>query len=514
MNGQSYFQSQEPNDLLFCLDMANNHQGSVPHGINIIKEIAAVAQRTGARVMVKLQFRALETLLHPADRSPIAGDGHFVGPYTKRFRETALTQGQFGDLISCAREHRLPIYATPFDELSVDLCMEFGFDIIKVGSCSAYDWPLLRKIASTGLPVIISLGGLALNEIDEVVDFFQSSGNPLALMHCISSYPAAPEDLQLDFIQQFKRRYSHLPVGYSGHESPQDVEVGGWAVAKGATILERHIGLPNGDIKLNAYSLSPEQAEKWILATQQAALACANGCPRRLAPGEKEALLALKRGIYARRTIPAGKTITADDVYLAMPCFEGQFHAGKYYEVVDFFTPMRPIYPNMPIGLGLPDKPPPPIALSSIAARVKEMLDEAKISLDGGVVVELSHQYGFDRFFEFGAVIIDVVNRHYCKKLIVQFPNQTHPSHRHIKKEETFQVLSGAVKLVLEAKEYHLEAGQKQLIERGMFHSFCTESGVILEEISTTHIRGDSEYEDGSISSDPAYRKTKILLPP
>jgi N-acetylneuraminate synthase len=126
--------------------------------------------------------------------------------------------------------------------------------------------------------------------------------------------------------------------------------------------------------------------------------------------------------------------------------------------------------------------------------------------------VELSHQYGFDRFFEIGAVIIDVVNRDYCKKLIIQFPNQAHPSHRHIEKEETFQVLTGTVDVVIKGEKSRLVAGQKQLVERGTYHSFSTEMGVIFEEVSTTSIKGDSEYEDTSIPSDPATRKTKIEL--
>jgi sialic acid synthase SpsE/mannose-6-phosphate isomerase-like protein (cupin superfamily) len=513
MTSKTSFRFGNQTDLLFCLDMANNHQGSVEHGKNIIAQVAAVAQRTGARVMVKLQFRALESLLHPADRASVTDDGEPLSRHTKRFKETALTKQQFAELVACAREYNLPIYATPFDEASVDLCVKFGFDVIKVASCSALDLPLLRKIATTGLPVILSLGGVALNETDGLADFFESTGNPLALMHCISSYPTAIEDLQFDYIRQLKERYPHLTVGYSGHESPQDVDVVGLAVAKGAEILERHMGLPTDKIRLNAYSLSPEDAEKWILAAKRAALACANGQPRRPVAGERESLLSLKRGIYAKTTIPAGKTITADDVFLAMPCLEGQFHANKYYEVVDSFTPMQPIYANMPIGLDLPAKLPKPLVLSSIAARVKRMLDGAKITLDEDIEVELSHQYGFDRFFEVGTVIIDVFNRDYCKKLIIQFPGQTHPSHCHTEKEETFQVLSGFLDLVLDGKTYRLEAGQKQLVERRLFHSFSTETGVIFEEVSTTHIKGDSEYEDSLIPSDPSYRKTKIVLP-
>lgn len=512
MSNQKPFSFGTQTDPLFCLELANNHQGSVEHGVNIIAQMAAIVRGTQARAMVKLQFRALDSFLHPGDRIPVSGRDETLSSHTRRFKETALTKEQFQELVSAARGLGIPVYATPFDEPSVERCVEFGFDVIKVGSCSAYDWPLLRKVASTGLPAIVSLGGLSLNEVDDVVDYFASMHTPLALMHCISAYPTAIEDLQLDNIRQLRERYPHLTIGYSGHESPQDMDIVGLAIAKGAALLERHVGVPSEGFKLNAYSLSPEGTESWIRAAKRAAVACANGSPRRAVAGERESLLTLKRGIYARKTIPAGKTVRAEDVFLAMPCLEGQFHAGKYLEVVDCFTPMQPIYANMPIGLDLPERLPRPILLASISARATEMLDDARITLDRNVEVELSHQYGFDRFFETGAVIIDVVNRNYCKKLIIQFPNQKHPSHRHIEKEETFQVLSGSVDVLVNGDTYRLEAGQKQLVERGSYHSFSTQTGVIFEEVSTTSIKGDSEYEDRSIPSDPTSRKTRIEL--
>lgn len=509
---QRAFSFGQPNDLLYCFEMANNHQGSVEHGKSIIANLSDIVKRLGVRAMVKLQFRDFETFLHPADRMGLPGTEPLTR-HTTRFLQTALSRAQFEELVGYSRTLGLPAYSTPFDETSVDLCLDFGFDVIKVGSCSAYDWPLLRRIAETKLPVIVSLAGATLNEINDVVDFFRSSGNPLAIMHCIGVYPAAAEDLQMDVIRQLRERYPGVVVGYSGHEPPGELDLVALAVAKGATILERHVGFPTEEIKLNAYSLTPDEVDRWIAAAQRAVGACANGTPRRPVAGERESLLSLKRGIYAQRTIPAGHTIRAEDVFLAMPCLEGQFHAGKYWEIVDSYTPMRPIDANMPLGLDLPDHLPKPLVLASIAARVKEMLEEAKISLDDQVGVELSHQYGVDRFYEVGAVIIDIVNREYCKKLVLQFPGQTHPNHKHVQKEETFQVLSGTVDLLLDGEPKRLVAGQKQLVEREQMHAFSTETGMIFEEISTTHIRGDSIYEDQSVPSDPTTRKTKIVLP-
>jgi len=512
MKPMATFPGLSPNGILFCLELANNHQGSVEHGCKLIDESAAVARRTQAQVLLKLQFRDLDAILHPADRIPAANTPP-LSAHSKRFRDTALSKSQFQELLTHARKLNMPVYATPFDEASVDWCVECGFNVIKVASCSAADLPLLRKIASTRLPVIASVGGLELSQIDELVDFFTSEGSSLAVLHCIAAYPTPEADLQLDCIRQFQERFPHIVIGYSGHEAPKDNEVTGWAVAKGARIIERHVGLPTEKVKLNAYSLNPQETEQFILTAQRAAAACALNQPRRPVAGEQESLLSLKRGMYARHSIPAGKTITRDDVFLSIPCLPGQFHAGKFFEVVDTFAPMRPIHANMPIGLDLPAQLPKSLLISSIAARVKEMLDQSKISLDSNVVVELSHQYGFERFFDVGAVIIDIVNRDYCKKLIVQFPNQEHPSHRHIEKEETFHVLSGTVDMVVNGKNMTLQPGNQMLVERGTYHRFSTKTGTIFEEVSTTHIKGDSEYEDKTIKSDPEYRKTRITLP-
>ena len=186
-------------------------------------------------------------------------------------------------------------------------------------------------------------------------------------------------------------------------------------------------------------------------------------------------------------------------------CFQ-IFHAGKLKEVVGSFTPIETVEVNMPLGLSVSLPVSQALAMSSIAARVKELLAEARVDLGASSHVELS------RFFEYGAVIIDVVNRDYCKKLIIQFSRQRHPAHKHLQKEETFQVIAGELELTLDGQHSVLHSGETQLVERGVMHSFGTEAGVIFEEISTTHVKGDSIYEDANIPSDPGIRKTELVL--
>jgi quercetin dioxygenase-like cupin family protein len=143
---------------------------------------------------------------------------------------------------------------------------------------------------------------------------------------------------------------------------------------------------------------------------------------------------------------------------------------------------------------------------------IKGMLADAKITLPEGTSLEISHPSGFEMFEQEGAVIIDVVNREYCKKLILQFPGQSHPFHKHIQKEETFHVLAGDLETDVEGEVRVLKPGDSLTIHRGTMHGFRTRTGMILEEISTTHIKGDSIYEDETIPSDPTTRKTPAVL--
>ena len=153
---------------------------------------------------------------------------------------------------------------TPFDEQSVEKIQEMKFDMIKVASCSANDWPLLEKVSQTGLPVVISTGGLLIEDIDKLVSFFEHKGSDFAIMHCISIYPTPRESSQLNMITSLKVRYPNLTIGWSTHEDPNDIEIAKIAYSLGARVFERHVGIENEKYKLNKYSSTPDQVLKWI----------------------------------------------------------------------------------------------------------------------------------------------------------------------------------------------------------------------------------------------------------
>lgn len=487
-------------DDLFIFEMANSHQGSVEHGMDIIHEMSKIARKHNVRAAVKLQYRNLETFIHPdyKERTDVK--------HIPRFMSTRLNYEQFTQLVNAIREEGMVTMSTPFDEDGVDWCMDQGIDIIKVASCSALDWPLLTAIAATRKPVIISTGGKTLSDIDKIYNFFTHRGCEFAFLHCVAEYPAPMERLQLDFIDRLNKRYPEITIGYSGHEDPDDNIVPMLAVAKGARIMERHVGLPTETITLNAYSMNPEQADRWVQAVQNSKKICTmqKEGEKYISQEEIDSLNSLMRGVYVKRDVKEGEELGFGDVFFAMPCHEKQMTSGEFYDGVVAhrdYKKNEELHETKPItNINI---------MRNVVHDAKGMLFEAGIALGKDFEVELSHHYGMQHFRQFGAIIISIVNREYCKKLIIVLPGQKHPMHSHRVKEETFQLLYGDLEVNIAGKEKTMKPGDIQTVLRGEKHSFTSQTGAIFEEVSTTHVRNDSYYEDPKIARlDPLERKS------
>lgn len=487
-------------DDLFIFEMANSHQGSVEHGIDIIHAMGKIARKHNIKAAVKLQYRNLDTFIHPdyKDRTDVN--------HIPRFMSTRLTYDQFTQLVDVVREEGMITMVTPFDEDSVGWCMDQGVDIIKVASCSALDWPFLTEVARTQKPIIISTGGKTLSDIDKLYNFFTHKGCEFAFLHCVAEYPAPMERLQLDFIDRMNRRYPEVTIGYSGHEDPDDNTVPMLAVAKGARILERHVGLPTETITLNSYSMNPEQADRWVQAAVNAKSMCTTKKEndKYVSQEEIDSLNSLMRGVYLNKNIKAGEEIHREDVFFAMPCHDKQMNSGEFIEGIIASKDYK-----VNEELHEKRKVTQISQVRSVIHDAKGMLYEAGIALGEDFEVELSHHFGMQHFRQIGAIIISIINREYCKKLLIVLPGQKHPIHAHKVKEETFQLLYGDLLVNIEGKERYMKPGDIQTVLRGEKHSFTSTKGAIFEEVSTTHVKSDSYYEDPRISKlDPIERKT------
>ena len=183
-----------------------------------------------------------------------------------------------------------------------------------------------------------------------------------------------------------------------------------------------------------------------------------------------------------------------------MPYIEGQLTSGYWENGIKALADVKINEALIESQLALPAKSDIKILKDAIH-EVKALLNEARIILNSEFEVEYSHHYGIEKFLETGAVIINCINREYCKKIIVQLPGQKHPSHFHKRKEETFQVLYGNLTVYIDGHKRELSPGETCLVQPGVWHNFETDNGCIFEEVSTTHYNNDSYYKDKKINN-------------
>ena len=487
---------------LFVFEMANNHMGDIAHGIATIRAMRAACEgfEDEFDFAFKLQYRDLDTFIHRSMQ------GRSDVKYIKRFEETRLSDAEFRQLVGEMREQGFQTVCTPFDEASVDRIEAHGIDTIKIASCSFGDWPLMERIAASDKPVIASTATASLEEIDNVVNFFLHRGKSLTLMHCVAEYPTSDESLQVNQIELLRNRYPDCRIGYSTHESPANTVAVMLAMAKGASVFEKHVVLPTEKYAANAYSADPAQIRAWLGAARQARAICGSDVRYEPSTAERDSLHALRRGVFATTDIPAGTELDASMVEFAFPPTSGQLTANDWSKYARF-TATQAIPAGQPV---LRDT----LRTDNLRDRVLEAVESVKALLKAGSIVvpgksdlEISHHYGMERFGEYGLTMVTVVNRAYCKKLLVMLPGQTHPEQFHQQKEETFVVLHGDLTLWLDGIEQTASAGDVITVARGVRHKFHTNGGVVFEEISSTHHKDDSYYTDPAIA-DNKRRKT------
>lgn len=312
---------------LFVLELANNHWGRIERGLKIISDFSRVVRFNNVHAAIKLQFRDVDSFIHRdfRDRTDIR--------YIKKTRDTQLSWDELRQMVEAVREAGMVTMVTPFDEVSVDKCVEFGVEILKIASSDIRDRSLLEKIASTGLPVIASSGGANLDHIDDLVAFFAERNIPFALNHCVSLYPSEDSDLELNQIDHLRARYPDITIGFSTHEYRDWHDSMLIAYGKGARTFERHIDIDYEGVPVSSYCTKPEQADIWFRAFKKAQEMCgttATGERRVVPEAERRYLDALVRGVYAKRDLPAGTTLTRDDVYFSVPLLKGQISTREF----------------------------------------------------------------------------------------------------------------------------------------------------------------------------------------
>jgi N-acetylneuraminate synthase len=261
----------------------------------------------------------------------------------KKTLDTRLTDDQYATLVKAIRQAGCIATATPFDERSVDLCVELGLPILKIASSDMNDWLLLEKIAKTKKPVVVSTGGSSLKDMDDIVTFFGNRNIPLAINHCVSIYPAEDSELEINQIDFLRNRYPNNTIGYSTHEYTDWTNSMMISYAKGARTWERHIDIDTDGVKVSPYNSLPHQIDEWFKAFHKVKEMCGPpGTQKRMPPKKEiEYLDALVRGVYAKEDLPEGHSLTDDDVYLAIPLQKGQLSCRELMSGEMLLKPLK-----------------------------------------------------------------------------------------------------------------------------------------------------------------------------
>jgi len=271
------------------------------------------------------------------------------------------------------------------------------------------------------------------------------------------------------------------------------------AVAKGVRVFEKHVGVRTDSCSLNAYSAGPEDVHRWLTAAKEALRMCGAGEGRN-SFSEKEIndLKGLRRGVFAKEGIKRGEKLDPSKLFYAIPIQDGQVSANDVSKYTEFYAE-KDIAAKGSVLFGDVRRVELREKVYRIVSQVKEILARSSLIIPSQVDLEISYQYGIEQFEIYGGVILNFVNRAYCKKLIVLLPGQTHPEQYHKEKEETFNILFGDVVITLDGVRNECRPGDMVLVEKGMKHSFSSRTGAIIEEISSTHYKDDSYYTDTEI---------------
>lgn len=322
-------------------ELSANHNGKLDTAMRLIKE----AKRAGADA-VKLQTYTADTITLNSDTEEFQIHGGLWDGKTlyQLYQEAHMPWEWHKPLFEYARQLGITIFSSPFDNTAVDLLEGLNAPAYKIASFEAVDLPLIKYVASTGKPMIISTGIADAEEIQEAIDAAHESGcNDLAILHCVSGYPAPPEDYNLRTIPDMIDRFG-LVTGLSDHTLGNTTAIA--SIVMGASIIEKHFTLDRSSGGPDdSFSLEPEELTA-LCRDSKTAWAALGKVDYGRKPSEG-GNVKLRRSLYFVKDLKAGDIITADAVrsvrpgYGLLPKYLDQIIGIKVIAAVQRGTPVR-----------------------------------------------------------------------------------------------------------------------------------------------------------------------------
>lgn len=306
-------------------EMSGNHNQSLEHALALVD----AAAQAGAHAL-KIQTYTAETMTLDME-----GDGFSItdslwkGTTLFKLYQQAYTPREWHKpIFDRCRQLGMIGFSTPFDATAVDFLESLDVPAYKIASFENVDLPLIRRVAETGKPMIISTGMASLAELDDTVRTARDAGcRDIILLKCTSSYPATPEESHLRTIAHMRDLFD-VEVGLSDHTLGVGVPLA--SIALGATVIEKHFTLSRDDGGVDAaFSLEPDELKALVVESERAWQALGSIRYGRT-EGEKKSLQ-FRRSLYVAKDMKAGDSFTADNLRAIRP---GYGLPPKYYDIL------------------------------------------------------------------------------------------------------------------------------------------------------------------------------------
>ena len=323
-------------------ELSANHNGKLETALQIVEE----AKKTGADA-VKLQTYRPDTITLDCDSDEFQIHGGLWDGRTlyELYAEAHMPWEWHKPLFDHARKLGITIFSSPFDTTAVDLLEDLGAPAYKIASFEAVDLPLIEYVARTGKPMIISTGMADAEEIQEAIDAAKGAGcDQLAILQCVSGYPAPAEDYNLRTIPDMIERFG-LVTGLSDHTIDNTTAV--TSVALGASVIEKHFTLDrNGGGPDDSFSLEPPELAALCRDAKIAWQALGKIDYGR--KSSEQGNVKFRRSLYFIKDLKAGEMVTRDAVRSVRP---GYGASPRHFEIIVGKTVTKDVSRNTPVYL-------------------------------------------------------------------------------------------------------------------------------------------------------------------
>jgi N-acetylneuraminate synthase len=313
------------NSPFIVAEISGNHNQSLERALQIVQAAAA----SGVHA-VKLQTYTADTITLDTDSADFFisdSNSLWKGSRLYDLYKKAYTPWEWHKpIMDKCKELGLICFSTPFDETAVDFLETLNVPCYKIASFEVVHLPMIKKIAQTGKPIIMSTGMASVAELDEAVKMARNNGcKDLILLKCTSSYPAEPSQSNILTIPHMQKLFD-CQVGLSDHTLGIGVAVA--SVALGATFIEKHFTLSRADGGVDSeFSLEPEEMKNLVLETKRAWQALGQVCYKPSSSEEKS--MQFRRSLYVAQDIKSGEVFTKDNLRIVRPGFG---LSPKYYD--------------------------------------------------------------------------------------------------------------------------------------------------------------------------------------